>query len=193
MNAPEMIIIHHSATADGSTLNDFNAIRNYHINTNKWNDIGYHWVIEYDNGIKVKQGRKENVTGAHTLGYNEKSIGICVVGNFDKTQPTVEQMTVLKNLITDIYKRYGRLPIHYHNEFANKTCPGKFFYDKFRLQSEVDKMIETKTAPVEQWKIDERNKLIARGIDISEERYDEPITRAEAFALMNKVLTFLGK
>ena len=140
MNVPQIIVIHHSLTKDGQ-VNDFNAIKNYHINTKGWQDIGYNYLIEYENGkVLVKKGREENVIGAHTLGQNEKSIGICVVGNFDITIPTDEEIEVLINLIREIYSRYGKLPIHFHNEFANKTCPGKLFLGQTTLQDMVDKV-----------------------------------------------------
>jgi N-acetylmuramoyl-L-alanine amidase len=124
------IIIHHSLTKDG-TVNDWKAIRRYHIEEKGWDDIGYHYGIENVGGkIVVQKGRAENVIGAHCLGMNDKSIGICVVGNYDLTEPTEWALKVLVNLCTDICKRYSLNPedIETHHKYANyKTCPGTKF------------------------------------------------------------------
>ena len=95
------------------------------MNVNGWNDIGYHYLITID-GVK-HQGRLENITGAHTIGQNSNSIGICLVGHFDNYKPNNQQLETLYNLIQDIFNRYGKLPIYGHNKYATKTCPGKMF------------------------------------------------------------------
>jgi len=127
MNKPEVIIIHHSATKDG-TAKDFNAIKNYHKNTLGWRDIGYNWIIEKVNGkAAVIKGRSESISGAHTKGMNDKSIGICVVGNYDKDNVPSDLYAELVELIADIRSRHGDLPLKKHSDYANKTCPGLNF------------------------------------------------------------------
>jgi N-acetylmuramoyl-L-alanine amidase len=124
------IIIHHSLTKD-QTVNDWKAIRRYHIETNGWNDIGYHYGIENVGGkIVIQKGRVENVVGAHCKGMNDKSIGVCVVGNYDLAEPAEWALKVLTGLCTDICKRYGLMPedIETHHKYASyKTCPGAKF------------------------------------------------------------------
>ncbi|WDV46234.1 hypothetical protein PV797_00725 [Clostridiaceae bacterium M8S5] len=46
----------------------------------------------------------------------------------------------------------------------------------------------SRVKPQEHWGKAQRQKLIDRGIDINEGRYDEPMTRAEGMALNNKTL-----
>jgi hypothetical protein len=133
MNIPKYIIIHHSGGTDSNPLTDtsnqtFEIIKQWHILLG-WGDIGYHWVIE-KNG-KIIQGRKESEEGAHCIGYNTKSIGICVVGNFDLTFPTRQQEESLKRLLIEIRERYN-IPVENivpHREFSNKTCYGKNLSD----------------------------------------------------------------
>jgi hypothetical protein len=131
MNKPESYIIHHSLTEDGKVSSSFEAIRNYHMITNGWRDIGYHWVLEYVNNKLIwRKGREETDTGAHTKekGMNSKSIGICVVGNFDKVAPSFDIYQMLANKITELDKKYGKLPIEPHSKYATyKSCPGKLF------------------------------------------------------------------
>ncbi len=140
MNKPNKIIIHHSATTDGLMLKDYDAIRNYHINHNAWRDIGYHWVIEsVNNQYRIIKGRDENDDGAHCIGQNTQSIGICLVGNFLEQEPPEAQVQTLIYLIKDIYSRHGQLPIYGHKDFYATTCPGKLNLERVKklvMQSE---------------------------------------------------------
>jgi N-acetylmuramoyl-L-alanine amidase len=141
LNEPEYIVIHHSATADGQTV-DWNAITNYHKNSLGYVDVGYHYGIEkINNQWAIITGRPEDQVGAHTKQekMNYKSIGICVVGNFDKEHPNPEALSLLEMLCIDLCKRYN-IPasnIVPHSKYANKTCPGKLFpMDKLRKSVE---------------------------------------------------------
>lgn len=120
---PNKIIIHHSATDDTPAQN-FEGIRNHHINVNGWADIGYHYVIENVNGKYVTiVGRAENVAGVHCPGQNNQSLGICLVGDFRKGSPPKGQLEEAARLIKDIYARHGELPLHGHDEFVDTECP----------------------------------------------------------------------
>ena len=123
----EKIIIHHSA----SDNDDVWSIHNYHVNVNKWNGIGYHFVI-HQNG-DVYEGRPINTIGAHAQGENSDSIGICVCGNLDKNNMTKEQEQSLKELLVYIRNIYGELQLMRHSDVNNTTCPGKNFNDKILL------------------------------------------------------------
>ncbi len=139
------IILHQSTTPDGQ-LNDWQAIKNWHtgkigsvdIKSPDFNpykakpmlDIGYNYGIEYDNGILMtKIGRPLTMVGAHTLGQNTIAIGICIVGNFDKAEPSHEQYMATAVLCSTLIRLFNISvsEIHGHNEYALKTCPGKLF------------------------------------------------------------------
>lgn len=123
------IILHHSLTEDGQTVN-WQAIRNYHVNTLGWRDIGYHWGIEWiHRGYEVLMGRPMDQAGAHTLGMNDKAIGICVVGNFDVQYPREEMFARLVPLIRWLMDVYSIPPgkIQGHRDYSEKSCPGKNF------------------------------------------------------------------
>lgn len=141
---PEYIIIHHSLTEDSKQV-DWKAIKDYHIKTNGWKDIGYHYGIEgIDNQYLVLEGRKEDETGAHCKdgGMNNKSLGICLVGNFDKYKPSQAQWDLAIKLVKELSKKYGipAINVKGHGEVMReskasyiKTCPGLLFdMNKFR-------------------------------------------------------------
>jgi hypothetical protein len=181
MNKPEKIILHHSLTDDNEVLSDFEAIRQYHMNVKGWKDIGYHYVIEkVHNKVIVRKGRDEKEIGAHTKGQNDRSIGICLVGNFDEDYVPSTMLEALVNLINDIRDRYGDLPIEGHFKYANKTCPGK----KFPWKA-VEKMTH------KHWAEDIWQELNDLGITIHEKRFDDPITRGEVFALALRIVKFI--
>jgi len=135
---PKYLIIHHSETSDGKAK-DWDAIRRYHKDVRGWSDIGYHYGIERVNGeIAVQVGRSESTPGAQCkeAGMNHKSLGLCVVGNFDKAAPDEEKLGVLRGLCTSLMAAYGIPPENVlgHAEAQmleldqpTKTCPGKMF------------------------------------------------------------------
>lgn len=132
MRKIDKIIIHCSATAEGRdfTVDD---IRRWHkapVNRGGrgWSDIGYHYVIHLDGS--VHPGRPEERVGAHCVGQNLHSIGVCYVGGCardgktPKDTRTFEQRVALSRLVADLQRRYPGATVHGHNEFARKACPG---------------------------------------------------------------------
>ena len=133
------IVIHHSGTAKGSAR----AFDNYHKSGNGWEGVGYDFVI--GNGTSTGDGRvevtfrwKKQMVGAHcrtdhTNWANKDAIGICLVGNFNKTVPTRRQIEALKKLTRFLSRRYGisKDRIYGHNttprHSTSTDCPGKRF------------------------------------------------------------------
>ena len=134
---PEYIIIHHSLTHDGQTVS-WQAIRNYHMVNLGWRAIGYHYGIELVNDCyEIIKGRMDNEPGAHCkqARMNFKSIGICLVGNFDEDKPDAVMMHRLTQLTRSLMEIH-KIPVervHPHSMFARyKSCPGENFdFDKF--------------------------------------------------------------
>lgn len=128
-NFPEMIICHHSGGTDANPLADTShhtaeMMESWHLSKG-WDGLGYTYVVHKDGAIW--RGRPEHVSGAHTVNYNSKSIGIVLAGNFDATYPTKEQEHAFMELYKDIITRHPHLTpytIRYHRDFAKKTCPG---------------------------------------------------------------------
>lgn len=127
-NKPEWLIIHHSGGTDANPLADTSShtakgMELWHLGKG-WDGLGYHYVIHKDGDIW--RGRPEHRNGAHARGYNSKSIGICLSGNFDATLPTEEQIKSLKDLLVGLSAKYDIKPSNIipHRNVANKTCYG---------------------------------------------------------------------
>ena len=80
------IVIHHSLTKSGTAK----AFSNYHVQTNGWPGIGYHFVIEKDGDIVWCNDLEAR--SYHVGNSNEFCVGICLVGDFRTQEPTDEQM-----------------------------------------------------------------------------------------------------
>lgn len=136
-NFPEYIIVHHTGGTQTDPLADtshhtYEMVDEYHKSLG-WEGFGYHYFIDKSGALKA--GRAENYHGAHTKGYNEKSIGICLAGNFDQTMPTEAQIKTLTFLLKDIRTRYT-IPVENivpHRAFANKTCYGRRLDDQWAM------------------------------------------------------------
>jgi len=133
LNTPEFLIVHHTGGTKSNPLEDtshhtFEIVDAYHKSLG-WEGFGYHYFINKAGALKA--GRAENYHGAHTLGYNEKSLGICLAGNFDATTPTEAQAKTLANLLSDLCGKYNipRENIVPHRRFAQKSCYGKNLAD----------------------------------------------------------------
>ena len=101
-------------------------IRRWHIEGNKWRDIGYHYVIRRDG--TVEDGRPIEQIGAHVAHNNHDSIGICLIGgkrgrdtDFNFTR---HQLRGLENLVLRLLDRFPRASVTGHRDWAQKECPG---------------------------------------------------------------------
>ena len=111
------IVIHCSASPNGRE-NTAEDIHRWHKEKG-WDGIGYHYVIERKG--KLVNGRPEYWQGAHASGHNKNSLGICLIGT-DKF--TIEQWSILENLVRKLLIKYPQSKIIGHNEVSDKTCPG---------------------------------------------------------------------
>lgn len=118
------IIIHCTATKDGQKVTA--------ADVDKWHKkrgfvcIGYHFLVLLDGTIET--GRPLDKVGAHCVGHNAKSVGVCYVGGLDKNgAPKDTRTKAQKDALCDLLRRlvidYPNATIHGHNEFAQKACP----------------------------------------------------------------------
>jgi hypothetical protein len=125
------IVIHHSATPAGSA-----AVFDKEHKEKGWDGLGYDFVIgngtDSGNGqIEVGYRWTRQLIGAHAKTadnqFNERGIGICLVGNFDVDRPTPAQIQSLTKLVTYLMRTY-RIPtsgVLGHRETKPTDCPGR--------------------------------------------------------------------
>ncbi len=131
------IVIHHTASESGSveTINAAHLARK-DKNGVAWKGIGYHFLI--GNGSGMGDGEieptfrwRQQMQGAHAGDeeYNQRGIGICLVGNFEDHRPSIAQLTAVKRLVGVMKSEYHIHGDHVvgHRSVKSTACPGKLF------------------------------------------------------------------
>lgn len=119
------IIVHCSATPKGR---DFTVadITEWHKQRG-FKTIGYHYVVYRDGSVHA--GRPIEQVGAHCVGHNANSIGVCYIGGLaaDGKTPedtrTIAQKDALVLLLNKLKRDFPLATIHGHRDFAQKACP----------------------------------------------------------------------
>lgn len=136
------IIVHHSATS----LATPKSMDAYHHARGMENGLAYHFVI--GNGFRMKDGEiyiaprwQKQLDGGHLSSeyLNRISIGVCLVGDFDRAPPSARQMESLVALTRYLMQRcrISRDRVKTHRQINTKPteCPGrKFPTSKFHGQ-----------------------------------------------------------
>ncbi len=129
-NTPKYIILH--STQNYST---FELLYNLHVKKYQWNGVGYHIFISKDNAYKAREYALE---GAHCLGLNFSSIGICVYSN--NHNPGINDLNITKKIIEDIRVQYGPLQVLSHTlaqlRYIKKLSDKKGF--KLDVQDKIE-------------------------------------------------------
>lgn len=124
------IIIHCAATPNGRTftvqdIDAWHGVRGFNRSAPVGNlglkHIGYHFVIYVDG--TVHRGRDISEHGAHAVGHNAHSIGICLIGTDSFTR---EQWAALAKLVADLLFQYPGAEVVGHRDLpdVHKECPG---------------------------------------------------------------------
>lgn len=126
------IIAHHSGIRYGNA----EVYGKAHTRRGMKNGLAYHFVI--GNGVDSRDGLieigprwKKQLEGGHVKSrkYNLNSIGICLVGDFQKFRPSAKQLAAFKELTSylknDLLR--GRPKFYVHNDLEQTLCPGKYF------------------------------------------------------------------
>ena len=142
----QYIIVHNSGTRQGNAA----AFDYYHRHVRRMqNGLAYHFVI--GNGTSTRNGEVEigdrwrrQINGGHVHSdyLNNIALGICLVGDFNRDQPTRAQLDCAEELIRYLRQRCGKIDNHYaivrpHREVNPPRwatdCPGDAFpYSWFR-------------------------------------------------------------
>lgn len=131
---PRKIVIHCSDVEAGT----LEGIDKYHREHNGWSSVGYHYVIENGrarttsktihvarDGL-VRSGRDERANGAHAVGLNGSSLGVCLIG---KRKFTANQIASLYTLLVQLCLRWGLnasdVMGHYETPHEQRKLPEK--------------------------------------------------------------------
>ena len=176
MHQVEHIVIHH-LKAKIATPED---IHRWHLN-NGWIGAGYNEYIKKDGTVYIMRG--DNV-GAHTKGYNDKSYGIALEGDYDvETEMPELQLRSLIERIQHNKNKFKKAEVVGHGKLTNTSCPGNNF-DLSLLEDKEEN----------HWAESICNTLIDKyGLTIHEKRFDDTITRAETMALILQALESINK
>lgn len=129
-----MIVGHHSGVRSGNAAIYDRA----HKQRGMENGLAYHFVI--GNGTKSKDGEIEvggrwlhQLPGGHVRDerINQIGIGICLVGNFEITQPTPAQLrsfvALMDYLRAEVTHDQARFAVHREIDPGHTVCPGRNF------------------------------------------------------------------
>lgn len=160
LNKPEFLIIHHLGGTGNDPLADtsrqtIEEVNEWHKNARmpdgsfRYHDghpssLGYYLAYHYfiDKQGKTTQTRMDNENGNHTIGYNQKSIGIVLAGNFDAFYPTWEQRMALRSLLGRKIKQWDIKPekVVPHRRFTQKSCYGANLSDSWARDLIIDSL-----------------------------------------------------
>ncbi|MDQ3037581.1 MAG: peptidoglycan recognition protein family protein, partial [Myxococcota bacterium] len=75
------IAIHHTVTPSGGDIaSRLRGIQAYHMDSNGWCDVGYHFLVSLDGTLW--EGRELDLLGTHVLSNNTGNVGISYIGCF---------------------------------------------------------------------------------------------------------------
>jgi len=132
------VIVHNSGTRQGNAK----AFHIYHLRTRKMaNGLAYHFVIGNGHGsgdgeIEIGSRWTRQINGGHVASdyLNNISLGICLVGDFNRDKPTPAQLASLNELIAYLRQRVGKhkgklAEVKVHREINPRPtdCPGTKF------------------------------------------------------------------
>lgn len=90
-----------------------------------WAGAGYHFLIRKDG--KVYRLRPEWAIGAHAIGNNSDSVGICFEGAFNHEMMGQAQIQAGRDLVAYLKNKYGFEKVQRHKDVGQTDCPGSNF------------------------------------------------------------------
>ena len=153
------LIVHHSASPNkpSSPSEVVRSIEQYHIKGRGFDDIGYNYLIDHKGAIyegraarqfssgeaiSAEDGKGWGIVGGHAKAFNAGSVGVCLIGDFEKATPTDAMIGSLIWLLSwkasrhridargddDYISIYGKTTttknISGHGQVGYTQCPG---------------------------------------------------------------------
>lgn len=200
------LAIHHSAGPDTQTPQQ---IANFHIQSNGWGGIGYHFLVAKDGTVYYVGDI--GTARANVANLNEQVIGICLIGNFmDGNLPSPEQLDSTKKLCNFLinFPALSNIDswdnIRGHKELPGQstTCPGdswdlwkdnlvvsKENKDSEVLRSQIDSL-QTTLASLNQQVISLREAVLEKDAQINDLKQRATVPEPESG--IDTTLTLIG-
>ncbi len=174
----KQVHIHHTVSSNTYAKEDvaglIRGMYRYHTQNLGWSDLGYNFLV--DRFGRIWEGRgggpAKPVRGAHTLGFNNTSTGVSVIGNFELVKPgsaIINAVAAVAAWKLDLYGRKAdgfvrvtsegsdkysasrvvKLPtIDGHRDTNDTACPGQNLYNvlptiRRRTQAVIDRYRDT--------------------------------------------------
>lgn len=127
------LVLHHTAVGSaeigGPSLEaesrHMRAIQRWHVERG-WATVGYHFVVSPTG--RVFRGRPVDRLGAHVLGHNAGTVGICLMGNFQLERPSDAALASLEYVRTRLIAGGARVALRGHRAHRGHErsgCPGR--------------------------------------------------------------------
>ena len=100
-------------------------IQRWHLERG-WATVGYHFVVSPSG--RGFLGRPVDRLGAHVLGHNVGTVGICLMGNFELERPTaasLESLTYTRSRLIPGGANATLLGHRDHRGHETSACPGR--------------------------------------------------------------------
>jgi hypothetical protein len=171
----EIVFVHHTNHSDDYDCHDdvpgmLRSMQEHHIHDMGWNDLGYNFVVDRCGNIYEGRagGVDRRVQGAHTKGFNARSVGIAALGRFGdgrkvpramlaaiaavaawKLSPQADPLGRVRVVSTNDKSRYPKgkavnlNTISGHRDGYETDCPGEALYDALPLVRKLAARLRT--------------------------------------------------
>jgi hypothetical protein len=130
-----LVVVHHSGS-ELATQTPISIAR-YHVEKLGAATIPYHFCIDFQARLFFTARLVWKLPHSGKDSTNAEGVGVCVLGHYDKQQPTTEQLTTLRRLIWRVlpefvggdWGQYRGLYVIPHGRLVKTACPGANLLD----------------------------------------------------------------
>jgi len=176
----KLAVVHHSATGNDYSQAEVPAvirsIQAYHMDSNRWSDIGYNFIVDKFGGIwEGRDGSlNRNSIGAHAEGFNTSSVGVVALGQYSAASASGPQLNSIAEVISWKFASAGIDPnsrINFtsggsssiaagqvvnlprvvgHRDVGSTECPGSNLYSALgsQIRPLVNEKVAAKSSPI---------------------------------------------
>lgn len=163
MAAARGFSIHHTAGSNNYTQAQVPAILRgihaFHTKDRGWSDIGYNYLVDKWGGVWEGRRGSDSWTpsrGAHTLHYNDRLVGISLLGDYNKVAAPAAAVERISRIVAWKSRQLGIDPtgttvlagrtmptVVGHRDVGSTSCPGTYLYAKLpAIRERAESLIE---------------------------------------------------